>query len=425
MTTSQRRLPPRRGRPAAGHPAPAVPDDRQGPAAVVAVRRLFAAETGNFFLLLGTTLFLVAFGLVMVLSSSAVTSYTESDDFFRGFERQAIFAVLGLPLMLLASRMPAVFWRKWAPLAITIGIGLQFLTVATPLGYGVNGNTNWIMIGSFNMQPSEVVKLGLVIWLGSVLARKQPVIHNWKEAAVPVGPIAGAAIGFVLLGQDLGTALIITAIVLGSLFFAGVRLRHLAVVVAVMVMGAAVMAFATLSRQDRILAWQDGCTSASDLLTYCWQSVHGWWALASGGVFGVGLGNSKAKWNWLPEADNDFIFAIIGEELGLLGAVLVLVLFAVMAISFVRIIRANPDPFAKITVSAVMVWIIGQAFVNIAVVLGVLPVLGVPLPMMSAGGTALITTMIAIGVALSFARRPASAGVADAGSLPPRQRATT
>ena len=136
--------------------------------------------------------------------------------------------------------------------------------------------------------------------------------------------------------------------------------------------------------------------------------MHGWWALASGRVFGVGLGNSKAKWSWLPEADNDFIFAIIGEELGLLGAITVLVLFIVLAVSFVRIIRANSDPFARLTVSAVMVWIIGQAFVNIAVVLGLLPVLGVPLPLISAGGSALVTSLFAIGIVLSFARQPAS-----------------
>ncbi|MBC7763659.1 MAG: FtsW/RodA/SpoVE family cell cycle protein, partial [Candidatus Saccharibacteria bacterium] len=159
------------------------------------------------------------------------------------------------------------------------------------------------------------------------------------------------------------------------------------------------------SRQDRIQAFLSGCKSADDHLGSCWQTVHGWWALASGGLFGSGLGNSKAKWSWLPEADNDFIFAIIGDELGLLGAILVLALFVVLAIAFVRIIRASTDPFARVTVSAVMVWIVGQAFVNIAVVLGILPVLGVPLPLISAGGSALVTSLIGIGIVLSFARR--------------------
>jgi cell division protein FtsW len=170
------------------------------------------------------------------------------------------------------------------------------------------------------------------------------------------------------------------------------------------------MAFGTSSRQDRLSAFFSGCSAAADYSTICWQTVHGWWALASGGIFGVGLGNSKAKWNWLPEADNDFIFAIIGEELGLLGAIVVLLLFIVLAIAFVRIIRASNDPFARIAVSAVMIWIIGQAFVNIAVVLGILPVLGVPLPLISAGGSALVTTLFAIGIVLSFARHQSPNG---------------
>ncbi|MCU1544997.1 MAG: ftsW [Homoserinimonas sp.] len=405
MTTSPpRRLPNRAGKQALAAPNDNL-GDKQPPAAVVAVKRLFAAETGNYFLLLGTTLFLVVFGLVMVLSSSAVTSFTESNNFFGGFERQLLFASLGVPIMLLASRMPAIFWKKWAGLAVVLGVGLQLLTVATPLGYAVGGNRNWIDLGAFSLQPSELVKLALVIWLGTVLARKQDVLGNWKEAAIPVLPVAGAAIGFVLFGKDLGTAIIMTALVLGAVYFAGVRLRHLAVLLVAIAGAGFILAFATLSRQNRIAVWQSGCTSAADYSNECWQTVHGWWALASGGIFGVGLGNSKAKWNWLPEADNDFIFAIIGEELGLIGAVLVLVLFVVMAIACVRIIRANPDPFAKITVSAVMVWIIGQAFVNIAVVLGVLPVLGVPLPLISSGGTALISSMTAIGIVLSFARQ--------------------
>jgi cell division protein FtsW len=163
-----------------------------------------------------------------------------------------------------------------------------------------------------------------------------------------------------------------------------------------------IAAFATGSRQNRIGSYLEGCTS--DATQSCWQTIHGWWALASGGIFGVGLGNSKAKWSWLPEADNDFIFAIIGEELGLIGAILVLVLFIVLAVSFVRIIRANSDPFARIATAAVMVWLVGQAFVNIAVVLGILPVLGVPLPLISAGGSALVTSLIGIGIVLSFAR---------------------
>ena len=401
MTTSLPR-PPRGAE--RGNQAQPTPEGKSAPAVVVAVKRLFGAETGNYFLLLGATLFLVVFGLVMVLSSSSVESYKATDDFFSGFLRQSLFALLGIPLMLLAARLPAVFWRKWAGTAILIGIALQFLVVATSFGRASGGNRNWFYLGSFSFQPSEIIKVGLVIWLGLVLSKKMDVLGDWRELIKPLGIVVSVAIGLVLVGGDLGTAIILVAIVFGAMFFAGVRLRMLVVPAAVIGLLGLVFSYANSSRQLRIEAWLSGCATDSDYHGLCWQTVQGWWALASGGLFGVGLGNSKAKWSWLPEADNDFIFAIIGEELGLLGAILVLVLFILLAIAFVRIIRASTDPFVRVTVSSVMVWILGQAFVNIAVVLGLLPVLGVPLPLISAGGSALVTTMFAIGIVLSFAR---------------------
>ncbi|MFP7760294.1 putative lipid II flippase FtsW [Marisediminicola sp. LYQ85] len=387
-----------------------------GPAAIVAVKKIFAAETGNFFLLLGTTLFLIVFGLAMVLSSSSVTSYTQSADFFSGFARQSLFALIGLPIMLIASRMPATFWKRWAPVLILGSITLQLLVVATPLGVSIGGNRNWLRLSdSISLQPSEVTKVALVIWLAWILSLKADRLHDLRQLAWPIVPVAGAAVGLVLFGGDLGTGIIIMLIVFGALFFAGVKLRFLAIPLVFIAVAVPLVGLSSNSRSDRISVWMEQCSSASDYASLCWQTVHGWWALAAGGVFGVGLGNSKAKWSWLPAADNDFIFAIIGEELGLLGAVTVLVLFAVLAVAFIRIIRANSDPFARIAVSAVMVWIIGQAFVNIGVVLGVLPVLGVPLPLISAGGTALVSSMLAIGIVLSFARQPdaARAGVAS------------
>ncbi|HEY0261280.1 MAG TPA: putative lipid II flippase FtsW [Lacisediminihabitans sp.] len=394
----------------------AQPEGRQPSSAVVAVKRIFAAETGNYFLLLGTTLFLVVFGLIMVLSSSSVESYLSSGDFFNGFVRQVLFAVLGIPLMLIAARMPPRFWKRWAGTFLLVAIGVQLLVVATPLGVSHGGNTNWISLGPFSGQPSELVKLGLVVWLGYILMKKSAVLDDWRQLVVPLVPVALCAIGLVVLGGDLGTSIILTAIVLGAAFFAGVRLRYLAVSVVLISLVAAILSLASSSRSGRISAFLNGCVSANDHAGACWQTVQGWWALASGGLFGVGLGNSTAKYSWLPEADNDFIFAIIGEELGLIGAILVLVLFIVLAITFVRIIRASSDPFARITVAAVMVWIVGQAFINIAVVLGILPVLGVPLPLISAGGSALITTLTAIGIVLSFARH-----APQPDSLDPRQ----
>jgi cell division protein FtsW len=376
--------------------------------AIVAVRKLFAAETPEFFLLLGTTAFLLAFGLVMVLSSSAIESRIDDGDFFARAARQGLYAVIGLPLLLLASRAPIAFWKRWAGVAVVLGVALQLL-VFTPLGYGTGGNQSWLDFGSFTAQPSELIKLALVIWLPWILVKKAAVLEDWRQVLVPIGPIVAVCVGLVLLGNDLGSASIIILLTLGTLFFAGVRLRHLAAAVAVLAVIGAGVATLSLSRRDRIDAWLSGCVDPDLLGNECWQTVHGWEALAHGGVFGVGLGNSAGKWSWIPEADNDFIFAIIGEELGLVGCLLVLALFVLLAICFVRIIRIARDPFAKIATAAVMTWILGQAFVNIAVVLGILPVLGVPLPLVSAGGSALLTTMVAIGVVLSFARhRPHS-----------------
>lgn len=402
MTTS----PPRSQRP---------PDPRDhlqsssSPTVLVAVKRIFGAESVDYYLVIGATLFLVVFGLVMVLSSSSVVSLSSSGDPFTGFLRQAMFALLGIPVMFVAARLPPVFWSKWAGLAVLVALALQFLVVATGLGVDANGNRNWIRFGdSISFQPSELVKVALVVWLGLMLAKRLEVLDDWRNLIRPIGVVSGVAILLVLLGGDLGTAIILVALIIGALFFAGVRLRYLLIPILVMVIAAYILTVSVASRQDRILAWQSGCESDGAYHGLCWQTLHGWWALASGGLFGVGLGNSKAKWSWLPEADNDFIFAIIGEELGLLGAIVVLALFIVLAFSFIRIIRASTDPAAKITISAVLAWIMTQAFVNIAVVLGLLPVLGVPLPLISAGGSALVTTLLAIGIVLSYARQPRS-----------------
>jgi cell division protein FtsW len=390
---------------------PRVPDTRATPrraggaAAIIVVQKVFGAETGTFFLLLGTTLFLVAFGLVMVLSSSSIEDGASAGhDFFSSFTRQGLYALIGVPLMLLSSRMPIGFWKKWAWPAVLVTGALQLLVFIPGLGLSFQGNQNWIKVGAFTGQPSELVKLALILWVSWILARKRSLLDDWKHVFLPIAPVVGIAIGLVLLGKDLGTAIIMGMIVLGCLFYAGVRLRIIGV--ALVVAGAIGLLLAQVgsSRTSRISAFLSGCTRPSDYRVDCWQTVHAWWGIASGGIFGSGLGESKVKWSWLPDADTDFIFAIIGDELGFIGAVLVLALFIVLTIAFVRIVRTSRDPFAKIVTSGVMIWLIGQAFINIAVVLGLLPVLGVPLPLISAGGSSLISSLVAIGVVLSFAR---------------------
>ncbi|WP_223690830.1 putative lipid II flippase FtsW [Leifsonia poae] len=368
----------------------------------ISLGKAMQAESANYFLLLGITLFMVVFGLVMVLSSSSVESHNDTDSFFSRFWSQGAYALIGLPLMFVVSRLPTRFWKKTIWVFLAAACFLQVLVLITPLGMEIGGNRNWLKVGSLTLQPSEAIKVALVVWLGVVLARKKDMLDRWKHVVVPVVPIAGGAILLVVLGGDLGTTVIMAAIVLGALFFAGVRLRHLAVGSGMVAVLAILVALSSKSRIGRIAALFGGTSATNPDVN--WQIDNGFYALASGGVWGVGLGNSHSKWSWLPAADTDFIFAIIGEELGLIGAVVVLILFVLLAIVFLRIIHASNDPFARVTTAAIMVWLIGQAFVNIAVVLGVIPVLGVPLPLISAGGTAMISSMVAIGIVLSFAR---------------------
>ncbi len=377
-------------------------------AARIRLGRVFRVESKDYYLLLGTTVFLVVFGLVMVLSSSSVESNLEDGGFFVQAMRQGVFAVLGIPVMLIASRMPERFWMTLAWPLLLVACVLQLLVVATPLGIEVGGNTNWLAIGSVQFQPSELIKVALVIWLGLIVTKKQAQLGDFVHGIVPILLVGGGAIGLVLLGGDLGTVMVMAAMLMGALFLIGVRLRLL---LPPLILGGLIFYFVAVSsdsRMRRITAFlQENCSQID--MADCWQIQHGRFALANGGVFGVGLGNSAAKWSWLPAADNDFIFAIIGEELGLIGAIVVIGLFVVLAVAFGRVLRSARTAFAKAVTAAVLVWVVGQACVNIGVVLGVFPVLGVPLPLVSAGGTALLTTLFAIGVVLSVARDPEGA----------------
>ena len=397
-----------------GSPQPG--GQRRGFAAVVPLRRMFAPENRDVVVLSATTIFLVAFGLVMVLSASSVEEQATGGDPFGRVARQAVFAAVGIPLMLVVSRFPTRFWKRWSWPALMLGAVLQILVFIPGLSFDYGGNQNWLSIGGFTMQPSEFVKLALVVWVAWVLAAKRDLIHDWKHALIPIVPVAGTAIMLVLAGRDLGTATIMMLIVFACAYFGGIRIRHLIAFGLVVATAAVMFAMTSPSRVSRITAWMNGCT-ADDYSGYCWQPQHGMWALASGGIFGVGLGNSKAKWSWLPEADSDYIFAIIGEELGLIGALLVIALFVTLAVVLVRIMRRTKDDFSRIVTGGVLAWVIGQAFVNIAVVLGLLPVLGVPLPLISSGGSALLAVLLAIGVVLSIARTTAAGESAAADEL--------
>lgn len=386
------------------------------PPEVVAAPRERAAVWGqwnssvtSYYLIVGAVALLVALGLVMVLSSSSIESLQNSDGAspYGIFLNQAKFAVIGVPLAWVASRLPVAWYKRFAWPALLVAVGLQLLVLV--VGKTVNGNRNWLPLpGGQQVQPSELAKLALAVWLGVVLARKQALLHQWSHVIVPGVIVAAAVVGLVLLGRDLGTGLIILILVAGALFIAGVPLRFFAV--AFVIAGVVVWQLAQRgTRLARITAVFD---PDCDVQGVCYQTTRGLYALATGGLTGIGLGESREKWSYLPMAHNDFIFAIIGEELGLLGTLLVLALFGVLAVALTRVVRRHTDPFVQITTGAIGAWVLGQALVNVAVVVGLLPVIGVPLPLVSAGGSALVTTMVAMGIVASFAR--AEPGAAEA-----------
>ena len=357
----------------------------------------------TYYLLLGATLLLLVIGLVMVLSASSVTSLKDSGSVFTVFRSQLVFAMLGLPLMVIASRLPLKAWKSLGWPAVVLTLVAQ-LMVFSPLGVSVNGNRNWIGVAGMRLQPSEALKLALVVWGAAVLVRKRPLIQQWKHAVVPLlFPVGALALLLVLAGNDLGTAMILLVILAALVFAAGAPARMFLSAGAVMTGVVALLVLTSPNRMDRIGAWIGG--TCTDKLGTCLQPIHGRYALADGGWWGVGLGASREKWSWLPEAHNDFIFAIIGEELGLPGTLVVLGLFLVLGYACLRLVSRADDLFVRIATAGAMAWLLGQMLVNVGAVIGMLPVIGVPLPLVSSGGSALITSMVALGMLMSFARR--------------------
>ncbi|MGO3662070.1 putative lipid II flippase FtsW [Microbacterium gubbeenense] len=353
------------------------------------------------FLLIGSAaILLTAFGVVMAFSATTVESISTTGSPYNSGLSHLVFAAVGLPVMFVVSRFRPSWLRKLAWPALAFGIVLQML-VFTPLGNASGGNRNWIYFGSLSVQPSEFLKVALVLWISFILYRKREALTSFWQFAIPILPGITFALVTVLGGRDLGTATIIAMLAFGTLFFAGVRLRFLLPIVALAAVGVVMLAIFSENRMKRIMSVFDpNCDPSVE----CYQPNHGIWGLAGGGIFGRGLGNSHEKYNWLPAAADDYIFAIVGEELGLIGCVVVLLLFAVLAVGIFRIVRRTDDLFTRAVAGGLGVWIIGQALVNIGVVLRVLPALGVPLPFLSAGGSSLIAVLIASGILLALAR---------------------
>ncbi len=404
-------------------PAATADGDGHGFSARVSLGRVFSPVPNEFLLIASTALILTIFGLVMVLSATMAASVSRGDSPFDVVVKQSVFAVLGVPLMFVLSRFSVGFWKKIAWPALIAALALQMLVFVPGIGIANDGNRNWISVAGAQMQPSEFLKVTLALWLAYVLYRKQTLLGLWRHVFIPVVPVGALVIGLVAVGSgDLGTGLVLMAILLGCLFFSGVKLRIFVLPLLAVALAATVFAVTSPDRMRRIMSFLNVDSVDCYLAETgdCWQALHGVWGLAGGGIFGLGLGNSREKYDWLPAAEHDYIFAIVGEELGLIGCIVVLGLFTLFAVGAFHIIRKTDDPFIRIAAGGITVWVVGQALVNIGVVLRVFPVLGVPLPFMSQGGTSLLSVLMACGVLLSFARTLPDATARRLTALPVR-----
>jgi cell division protein FtsW len=379
------------------------------------VRSLLDRPLTSYYLVLGITLLLLALGLVMVFSTTVAYDLQYHLPEYNGIEKQLVGVAGGLALMWAASKCPPRLFRLLSrPLLAASVLGL---VAVLAVGQTVAGGTRWIGVAGFQLQPSEFAKLAFVLWGADLLARKEQLrqLTDWRPLLIPLMPAMAVIALLVLLGHDLGTTFLLVIIFLALLWVIGTPGKLFLGLLGVMAF--ALLVFITVepyakARLTSFLAPQTKITAAD------WQAVEGKYAIGSGGLFGVGLGAGGGKWGWVPESTTDFIFAILGEELGLVGTLCTGLLYAGLAFAGLRVARRVTDTFMRLAAAAITAWIVGQAMVNIGAVLGVLPITGVPLPLISAGLSSLVVTLAALGMLLGFARREPGAAQALAASGP-------
>jgi cell division protein FtsW len=359
----------------------------------------------SYYLIVGITALLLGLGLVMVLSTSSVKDLSAGLPAYSDFKKQLLGAAVGLPVMYFAARSSPRLYRAAAypMLAVAVlGLGLTLIP-----GVGQSSGTSasrWIAFGGFQLQPSEFAKLALVLWGADLLARKERLgqLDDWRHLLVPLLPGAGLLCMFVMSGDDLGTTFILLVIFLTLLWIIGTPGRIFTGMLALMGLVMILLAVTSAYRLRRLTGFVH---QAGGPMGVNQQGIQGKFAVGSGGLFGVGLGASREKWGYVPESTSDFIFAIIGEELGLIGTLCVCVLYGGLAFAGLRVARRVEDTFSRLAAAAITAWVVLQAVVNIGAVIGVLPITGVPLPLISAGLSSLLVTMIALGMLMSLARR--------------------
>jgi cell division protein FtsW len=361
-----------------------------------------AVRTPNSVLLVLAVAVLNVVGLVMVLSASSVSSLDTTGTPWSTFLKQMQWTALGALGFFLASRFDHHRWRRFVPALLGLAFFLLLIVLIPGVGIYVDGARRWLGSGQFRLQPSEIAKFALLIFCADVLARRQHDVADHRRVLMPVVIVLGAAAVLIMAEPDLTSLMVITVMVSTMLVIGGVRLRHLATVAGGALGLIAIFSLMVPWRRARMLSFFGG---GKDSANTGYQVTQSLLALSRGGWTGVGLGAGRAKWRFLPAAHTDFIFAVIGEELGVLGCALVVGLFVVIAVIGVRTAARAPDRFGTVLAAGATAWIIGQAVFNLGAVVGVLPVTGVPLPFVSFGGTALVFTMLAAGVLVNVARQ--------------------
>ncbi|MEQ4716285.1 putative lipid II flippase FtsW [Nonomuraea sp. B19D2] len=366
-----------------------------------ALKELLDKPLTTYYLIIMCSALLLALGLMMVLSASSVEALQKTGSPFSWFFKQSMSAAVGLPLMWACSRLPVKFFR-WAGYPM-MALSILALVMVLFIGSSELGAQRWIYVGPFTLQPSEPAKLGLVLWGADLLARRARQGRiEWRQMLIPLMPGTAILAVMVMLGRDLGTTLVLFMIFLALLWVVGAPVKLFGGLMSLAVLAAIIMIKVEPYRMKRIGAYLNPWADAQNA---GYQAVQGQIAMGSGGWFGLGLGASRQKWSWLPHGESDFIFAILGEELGLMGTLLVVALFGLLGYAGLRVaVRVN-DAFTRLTAAAMVAWIVGQATVNMGAVLGVLPITGIPLPLVSYGGSSLLPTLAALGMLLSFAKR--------------------
>jgi cell division protein FtsW len=365
--------------------------------------KIFARPELPFYLILWSTVFLAALGLTMVLSASTVTSLQENGNSYSIFMRQFFFLIIGTAAAYWAYKVRGTVWLRIAKISLTVSILTLLLPFVPFLGKDVKGNLNWIEFWGFTLQPSEFAKFGLILWCAYQLKNIDLNRDGTKSLFVLLPAIAVIA-SIILIQKDLGTALLILLIFIGILFIAGAPLKlFLSVFVVGIVIGSAFV-FSSAYRMNRFAALFDPFDEKYYKFSG-WQPAHSIMGLASGGLWGSGLGASKQKWANLAEAHTDFIFSVIGEELGLLGSLLVLGLYSALIYAIVRVALKTKDNFSRYATAAIACWFIAQVTINIGSATSLIPVIGVTLPFISYGGSSLLANLLAVGFVLGVARR--------------------